>query len=102
MRDVRPQPKSQRGEVGNRHRADPLPVPGVLQAKLAIGKANDPLEREADRVANEVMRTPHNTNIASVPTATDRTGRRRAHIRRYPTRRRSGASTALLVRSEYT
>ena len=64
--------KSMRGEAGNRHRADGLPVPGVLQAKLAIGKANDSFEQEADRVANDVMRMPHNTDMASVHTASDR------------------------------
>jgi hypothetical protein len=31
---------------------------GVLRAKLAIGKINDPLEHEADRVADQVMRLP--------------------------------------------
>jgi hypothetical protein len=34
------------------------PTPGVLQAKLAVGPVNDPLEREADRVADQVMRMP--------------------------------------------
>jgi hypothetical protein len=29
-----------------------------LQPKLAIGAMNDPLEQEADRIAEEVMRTP--------------------------------------------
>lgn len=31
---------------------------GALQAKLAIGSVNDPLEREADRVADKVLRMP--------------------------------------------
>ena len=35
-----------------------LPSPGILQPKLAIGRVNDPLEHEADRVANQVMRMP--------------------------------------------
>ncbi len=36
-----------------------IPVlPGGLQRKLAIGQANDPLEHEADRVAERVMRMP--------------------------------------------
>ncbi len=34
------------------------PLPGVLQAKLEVGAVNDPLEREADRVAEHVMRMP--------------------------------------------
>jgi hypothetical protein len=36
----------------------PLPLPSVMQAKLAIGDVNDPLEDEADRIANQVMRMP--------------------------------------------
>jgi hypothetical protein len=31
---------------------------GVLQPKLTIGQADDPHEREADRVADQVMRMP--------------------------------------------
>src|SRR5215204_5977850 len=34
------------------------PPPPLLQRKLAIGQVNDPLEHEADRVADQVMRTP--------------------------------------------
>jgi len=63
--DVRSRSKSSVGP-GNRHRANALPVPGVLQAKLTIGKANDPFEQEADRVASEVMRMPHKTPIANL------------------------------------
>src|SRR5580692_3827485 len=33
-------------------------LPGALQAKLTVGAVNDPLEREADRVAAHVMRMP--------------------------------------------
>jgi hypothetical protein len=33
-------------------------APGPIQAKLNIGAVNDPLEHEADRVANQVMRMP--------------------------------------------
>ena len=36
-------------------RDDEFPSP-LLQRKLAIGASNDPLEREADRIANHVMR----------------------------------------------
>jgi hypothetical protein len=36
--------------------AKPLPRP--LQAKLQVGSVDDPLEREADRVADHVMRMP--------------------------------------------
>jgi hypothetical protein len=39
-----------------------------LQPKLAIGSANDPLEREADRVADQVMRMPDPAlSIAAAP-----------------------------------
>ncbi len=31
---------------------------GAIQAKLAVGAVDDPLEHEADRVADQVMRTP--------------------------------------------
>ena len=58
-----------RAGAGNRHRANALPFSGVLQAKLSIGKANDPFEQEADRVASEVMRMPRDTtdtNVASM------------------------------------
>ena len=33
-------------------------LPGPIQAKLRIGAVNDPLEHEADRVADQVMRLP--------------------------------------------
>ena len=35
-----------------------LPFRAVIQPKLEIGAVNDPLEAEADRVAEQVMRTP--------------------------------------------
>ena len=42
-------------------RVQPLSVrsaqPGLMQPKLAIGDVNDPLEREAEKVADEVMHT---------------------------------------------
>jgi len=34
------------------------PLPGAIQAKLVVGQANDPLEHEAERVADRVMRIP--------------------------------------------
>ena len=34
------------------------PMPAIIQAKLVVGKSNDPLEHEADRVADQVMRMP--------------------------------------------
>lgn len=35
----------------------PLALPASLQRKIVVGEAGDPLEHEADRVADEVMRT---------------------------------------------
>jgi hypothetical protein len=37
------------------------PLPGNLQPKLEIGSVNDPLEHEADRIADQVMRMPDPT-----------------------------------------
>jgi hypothetical protein len=43
-------------------------LPGVLQAKLKIGAVDDPLEHEADRVADQVMRMPGpEVSIAAAP-----------------------------------
>ena len=42
-----------RSEQGNRQRAKPS-APVTVQAKLTVGEPNDPLEREADRIAAEV------------------------------------------------
>ncbi|HME25226.1 MAG TPA: DUF4157 domain-containing protein, partial [Acetobacteraceae bacterium] len=33
-----------------------LPLPGIIQPKLVVGRVDDPLEREADAVADRVMR----------------------------------------------
>lgn len=38
-----------------------------LQRKLAIGVSNDPLEREADRVADQVLAMPTNSSIGKTP-----------------------------------
>jgi hypothetical protein len=34
------------------------PLPGAIQPKLAVGPVDDPLERSADSVAEQVMRMP--------------------------------------------
>ena len=47
-------PISPPGRTGPAHSAASLP--GVIQRKLAIGRVDDPLEHEADRVADRVMR----------------------------------------------
>jgi hypothetical protein len=38
-----------------------------LQRKLAIGTSNDPLEREADRVADQVIAAPGHSAVSSAP-----------------------------------
>ncbi len=35
-----------------------LPVTGIIEPKLAVGRVDDPLEHEADRIADQVMRIP--------------------------------------------
>jgi len=40
---------------------------GMLQRKLMIGASNDPLEQEADRVADQVMSTPLTSAINRTP-----------------------------------
>jgi hypothetical protein len=41
------------------------PLPGTIQPKLTVGATNDPLEAEADHVADQVMRMPD--SALSVP-----------------------------------
>ena len=44
------------------------PSPGMIQRKLAVGAVNDPLEHEADRVADQVMRMPDpDVSVAAAP-----------------------------------
>ena len=44
------------------------PPPGMVQAKLAVGPVDDPLEREADHAADQVMRTPAQpVSLAAAP-----------------------------------
>jgi Domain of unknown function (DUF4157) len=44
------------------------PLPGAIQAKLEIGEVDDPLEHEADRVADQVMRMPApGVSVAAAP-----------------------------------
>lgn len=55
-----------------------------LQRKLKIGASNDPLEREADRVADQVMAMPLNSNINTSP----------PHIQRFSGQASDGLTTA--------
>jgi hypothetical protein len=44
------------------------PLLGATQARLAVGQVNDPLEHEADRVADQVMRMPApDISVTSTP-----------------------------------
>jgi hypothetical protein len=44
------------------------PIPGSIQAKLRVGSVNDPLEHEADRVADHVMNMPASeVSVAAAP-----------------------------------
>lgn len=40
------------------------PVLGIIQRKLVVGETNDPLESEADRAAEHVMRVPDPANMS--------------------------------------
>jgi hypothetical protein len=45
-----------------------MPPSGAIQAKLVVGQINDPLEHEADRVADQVMRMPDSAlSIGTAP-----------------------------------
>jgi hypothetical protein len=46
------------GEAGLQRPAAALPAPAIIQPKLQVGAVDDPLEYEADRVADQVMRMP--------------------------------------------
>jgi hypothetical protein len=40
------------------------PAAGAIQPNLAVGQVNDPLEHEADRIAEQVMRMPASPSVA--------------------------------------
>ncbi len=44
--------------VRSRNSRVSAPIPAIIQRKLAVGEVSDPLEHEADRVADQVMRMP--------------------------------------------
>lgn len=71
MQQMRQQTTQQHAQVRNAPRAAPRAAPGIrgnqarlrqisqrIQAKLEIGALNDPLEHEADAVADKIMRMP--------------------------------------------
>jgi len=55
-----------------------------LQTKLSIGASNDPLEQEADRVADQVLAAPSHSSISGIP----------PRIQRYSGHATDGAGTA--------
>ena len=55
-----------------------------LQRKLSIGASNDPLEREADRVADQVLAMPAHSKVSGAP----------LHIQRYTEQAAGGVDTA--------
>ena len=55
-----------------------------LQRKLTIGASNDPLEREADRVADQVLAAPAHSAVSGAP----------PHIQRYTGQATEGTDTA--------
>src|ERR1700744_4541463 len=66
-----------RSAIGNQAALRRLARPGArpLQPKLAIGAVDDPLEHEADRVADQVMRMPDPAlSLASAPPQLSRKG----------------------------
>jgi Domain of unknown function (DUF4157)/Lysine-specific metallo-endopeptidase len=43
----------------------PVPLPWPIQARLQVGAVNDPLEREADQVADRIMQMPAPASVSS-------------------------------------
>jgi Domain of unknown function (DUF4157) len=62
--DDRNQPRTGGGGSSGATRHVELPPPLRIQAKLEVGAADDPLEHEADRVAEQVMRMPDTGAVA--------------------------------------
>ncbi|WP_426610522.1 eCIS core domain-containing protein [Bradyrhizobium sp. McL0616] len=56
------------GHLGRTQMPSPFPAPRLpIQAKLVVGRTNDPLEREADRVADQVLARPAHPDVSSAP-----------------------------------
>lgn len=53
--------------IGRSQCAECAKQKSLLQRKLAMGASNDPLEREADRIANQVLAGPAPSHVRSVP-----------------------------------
>jgi Domain of unknown function (DUF4157) len=53
-----------RGVLDNNSSLQQMPM---IQAKLTIGESDDPLEREADRVADQVLAAPVNSTVSTAP-----------------------------------
>lgn len=59
---------TKQGNGSANHAAQALALPGI-QRKLAVGKAGDPYEREADAVADRVMSGQPSPPISRIPAA---------------------------------
>src|SRR5262245_32174486 len=85
-------PKCRTGQpdLARRSRGSTL-QPGIIQRKLVVGQANDPLEHEADRVADQVMgmvdpgKETTRTRTSTTPLAQRRVGGDRAGVGEAPT-----------------
>ena len=65
-------PSAAGGSCANCEAMEKVASSGVLQKKLAIGAADDPLEREADRVADQVIAMPLQASVVSSPPSIQR------------------------------
>jgi hypothetical protein len=77
-----------------------VPLPGAIQAKLVVGEINDPLEHEADRVADQVVRmSDPELSIARAPAQLSRKCASREGdnaLHRKETARHAGGGPALV------
>jgi hypothetical protein len=74
----------------------PSRLPGPIQAKLKVGAVNDPLEHEADRVADRVMRTPESK--VSITTVTPQISRKCAGCEEEENLQRKSAGVEAVLR----
>ena len=75
------------------------PQPSIIQRKLVVGQANDPLEHEADRVADQVMRMPAAPEIepaAAPPQISRKCAACEAEEEEQPQKKEAGTSEATL------
>jgi hypothetical protein len=69
-RDFSKIPLYQTGRISEYQPLSPFPAPrlaGAIQAKLKVGAVNDPLEHEANRVAEQILRMPDKSLLRACP-----------------------------------